>query len=179
MPFQAKQSETMKKQLDAYLDALNEHRTDEAMRLLADDFQLHFSGYNMTIDKNGMADVLGWDKGVNGEVAYENLSVAADSITAVFTERNDFFRLIGIEALQATITYTFDRAGQIVKQTYTPLPDQPSFQQKMQPAIDWARANRPEELDEIYPQNQIHFNQEMGKRWVALLKAWKKATQAE
>jgi len=47
----------------------------------------------------------------------------------------------------------------------------------MQPAVEWARENRPDELNEIYHQNQMQFNQQMGQRWVALLDEWKKATQ--
>lgn len=166
----------MFKQFDAYFEALNSHQIDKTLGFLSNDFELHFTEYDFTIDKAGINDVLGWDKGVNGKVSYEKLVAEGDSITGLFTERNDFFKLVGIEELRATITYTFDSSGMIVKQSYTPLPNQPSFQDYMQPAIEWARTNRPNELTEIYPQNQMQFNQEMAERWVTLLKEWKTTT---
>jgi len=169
----------MRKQFEVYFKTLNDHKIEKTLSFLSDDFHLHFTEYDFTIDKTGLINVLGWDKGVNGKVSYEKLIAEGDSITGVFTERNDFFNLIGIEELKATITYTFDRSGMIVKQTYTPLPNQPSFQDNMRPAIEWARTNRPGELNEIYPQNQMQFNREMAERWVALLKEWKTATQSK
>jgi len=169
------QSETMRTQFEVYFESHNDHEIEKILSFLSDDFELHFTGYDVKIDKNGLVDVLGWDKGVNGKVSHEKLVTKGDSIAGLFTERNDFLKLIGIEELKATITYRFDVSGKIVKQTYTPLPGQPSFQDKMQACIEWARTNRPQELKAIYPQNQMQFNEEMAKRWVILLKEWKTA----
>jgi len=171
------QSETMRKQFEAYFKSHNAHEIEKTLSFLSDDFVLHFTEYDFKIDKEGLVDVLGWDKGVNGNVSYEKLTTNADSITGLFTEQNDFLKLVGIEELKATITYKFDISGKIVRQTYTPLPDQPSFQDKMQLSIEWAKINRPQELNDIYPKNQIQFNEETGKRWVILLKEYK--TQSE
>ena len=107
------------------------------------------------------------------------MTQAFDSIRAIFTERNEFFTLIGIESLKAEITYRFDSSGLISTQTYRVLPDQPSFQIELQPAVEWAKKNRTDELAEIYALNQIQFNEEMGTRWVALLKEWRNATQVD
>jgi hypothetical protein len=172
-------NQTMREQFEAYIEAINNHKIEKSLSFLSDDFQLHFAGSDFSIDKNGMIDVLGWDKGVNGKVSCKNLVVEGDSITGIFTERNDFFKLIGIRELKSKNTYTFDESSLIEKQVYTPLPEQPSFQEKIQPAVTWARKNRPGELEEIYPNNQIQFNEEMAGRWMALLKEWKKATRAE
>jgi len=171
------QSKTMRTQFKVYFESQNHHEIEKTLSFLSEDFELHFTEYDIKIDKKGLVDVLGWDKGVNGKVSHDKLIVKGDSIAGLFTERNDFLKLVGIEELKATITYRFDVSGMIVKQTYTPLPDQPSFQDKMQSCIEWARTNRPQELKEIYPQNQMQFNEEMAKRWVILLKEWKIAIQ--
>lgn len=171
------QSETMKRRFEEYIAALNNHDREKAMAFLAADFQLHFIEYDVQMTKDQMADVMGWDKGVNGVVSYKNLVIEANSVTGLFAEKNDFFKLVGIDVFQAQITYTFNESGMIVNQSYSPLPNQPSFQEKMQPAVAWARENRPDELDEIYDQNQMQFNVETAPRWVALLKEWRLATQ--
>lgn len=171
------QSEIMKKKFEAYVASLNDHNIEKALSFLSEGFHLRFTDYDFIIDKKEIVNVLGWDKAVHGKVSYKNLVGEGDSITALFTEQNDFFKLIGIAGLKAKSTYTFDNSGLIVKQTYTALPNQPSFQEKMQPAIEWARENRPDEINEIYHQNQMQFNLVTGERWLALLKEWKNATQ--
>lgn len=165
----------MKKQFDEYIKALNQHDIEKVLGFLADDFELYFVEFDSSMDKKAYVDVLGWDKGVNGKVTYENLEIEGNTIKGLFTERNQFFDLVDITEMKATITYRFNENGKIVKQSYTALPDQPAFQEKMQPVIEWARAHMPNELEEIYPQNQMIYNEEMGKRWVALLKKWKAA----
>ncbi len=173
----AQQGFSMKDQFEGYIQAVNDHDIDRVMGFLADDFQLHFTEYEMTLSKAQMRDVLGWDKGVNGKVTYDQLKMEADSITGIFTERNEFFKLLGIDSLRAEVKYRFDNSGLISVQTYRALPDQPSFQNELEPAVEWARKNRPDEIAEIYPQDQINFNEEMGRRWVALLKEWRQATR--
>jgi len=160
---------------DIYIKACNNHDIPKILGLFTDDFQLHFTEYDMKLGRDEMKDVLGWDKGVNGRISYHNLTVRGDTVSGVFTERNDFLELLGIEKLQAKKTFTFDKNGLIVEQVYTPLPDQPSFTEKLTAVVEWAEKHRPDELNEIYPDRQILFNQEMGRRWVTLLKEWKKS----
>lgn len=174
-----KQKVSMKDQFNAYVQALNNHEIDRIMSFLSDDFQLHFTEYDMAIGKEAMGDVLGWDKGVNGSVSCDQWQIEEDSVKTIFTERNEFLRLIGIIALRAEITYRFDNSGLISTQIYRLLPGQPSFQKELEPALEWARKHRSGELAEVYPQNQIQFNEEMGMKWVALLKEWRRDTQVE
>ncbi|MDN5202526.1 hypothetical protein QQ008_14155 [Fulvivirgaceae bacterium BMA10] len=170
--------EQLEKKLTRYFKSLNSHHIGEILDFFSEDFQLHFSGYDDTIDKTALKSILAWDKGVNGKVSFQNLVINNELVTIDFTEQNDFFRLIGIKELKATITYAFDPAGKILKQTYTPFPDQPSFQEYMKPAVQWAKSNRQDELNEIYPNDQMIFNEEMAKRWLILLKQWKRASES-
>ena len=168
----------MRKQFEAYLAAVNEHDTDKALSYLSSSFQLKFADYDYVIDKKRFVHVLGWDKGVNGKITCSDLEEEKYSIKGLFSERNDFFQLIGIDALTATMVFWFDQRGLIIRQVYMPLACQPSLKEKLKPAVEWARANRPEELEAIYPQEQMQYNQEMAERWVALLKEWKAAVPA-
>ncbi len=165
----------MQEHFQSYIKALNDHKVEKALDHLSKDFELYFTEYNIKIKKKEYVDVLGWDKGSNGKVEYEDLKLDGNTVTAVFTERNDFLSLIGIESLKATISYKFDDSGKINRQTYTPFPDQPSTQDKLENCISWAKKNRPEALKEVYPNDQLQFNQEMAKKWVALLEDWRSA----
>ncbi|NNE99459.1 MAG: M1 family metallopeptidase [Pyrinomonadaceae bacterium] len=170
-----KQSKNMKTQFEGYFKAINDHEIEKALSFLSDEFQLHFTEFNVNVDKKSYVDVLGWDKGANGRVSYEDLIIEDNTIKGIFTEKNDFLRILRINELKANIAFEFDEFGKISRQIYTPLPNQPSFQEKLQSVVKWARQNRPDELDEIYPQNQMKFNQKMAERWVRLLQEWEKS----
>jgi hypothetical protein len=166
----------MKDVIDTYLEATNHHNIDDALDLLADDFTLDFEGTEFSIRKQDMPDVLGWDKGVNGHVEFDDLRLEGDSVKGQFTERNEFLELLGIKELKSENTFIVDESGRISKQLYKANPGQPSFIEKLQPAIQWARQHRPDVLDRIYPDNQMQYNEEMGTRWVQLLREWRRQT---
>lgn len=98
----------------------------------------------------------------------------------LFAEAKYFLGLSNINKVEgeSKISYRFNLDGLIYRQTYTPLPNQPSFQENMQPAIEWAKRNRTGELREIYREGHMSFNQEMGERWVSLLRQWHEAIEA-
>ncbi len=167
----------MRQTLQAYLQAINDHDIETALSYLSDDFTLVFTESGLTMGKEQMADVLGWDSGANGNVTYDELQVSDNTISSVFTEQNDFLKLIGIREMKARVSFEI-KDGLIRQQHYEALPNQPSFMEKMQPAVDWAARHRKKVLDEIYPGGQLQFNQKMAKRWVALLRQWRDATDA-
>jgi len=171
--------EVILQRFQSYRNALNNHDKEKALTYLAEDFKLVFVDFNMTMTKDQVVDVLGWDVGANGKVTHGELHVSENTISGTFTEQNDFLKLIDIPQLKAKINYKFGEDGLIKKQLYEALPNQPSFLEKMKPAIDWASQYRKEELAIIYPNNQMLFNEKMARRWVALLKDWRKATQQE
>ncbi len=170
--------EALKQRLDAYLDAHRRHDTDAVLSSLADDFQLKFPG-GFAMKKEDLRAALAWDTGVNGSLTYQNLREGENTIRGLFTERNDFFQLLGIEGLQSQQTFRFDQDGLIVEQIYEPIPDQSSWQEAMEPAIGWASQHRSEELVEIYPNNQMIYTEEMAKRWLILLREWRAATDGK
>ncbi len=71
------------------------------------------------------------------------------------------------------MTFRFGDGGEIVEQTYEPLPDQTPWQSALEPAIAWAQTHDPAELAEIYPDGRFVYTAEMAERWLALLRAWR------
>lgn len=174
--FQITENDMIKK-LKAYHTVSNKHLIEETLNYLTNDFELFFIDYEIKVNKEQMKDILGWDKAVNSTSTYRNLRIMGDSITGLFTEKNDFFRLLGKKKHKAIISYHFNDNGLIYKQTYKSLPNQSSYQGSLQKAVHWARQNQSGEIAEIYQNNQLHFNEEMGIRWINLLRKWKKATE--
>jgi len=166
----------MQQTFESYRNALNNHDIEKALSFLAENFKLVFIDFDMTMTKEQVVDVLGWDAGANGKVTHGELQIFENTIASIFSEQNDFLKLIDIPELKAKITYEFGEDGLIEQQLYEALPNQPSFEKRMRPAVEWAMVHRKEELAVIYPNNQMVFNEEMARRWVALLQEWHTAT---
>ena len=166
----------MQQTFESYRNALNNHDVEKSLSFLAEDFKLVFVDFDMTMTKEQVVDVLGWDAGANTKVTHGELQVFENTIASIFSEQNDFLKLIDILELKAKIAYEFGEDGLIKQQLYEALPNQPSFEKRMGPAVEWAMEHRKEELAIIYPNNQMVFNEEMARRWVALLQEWRTAT---
>ncbi len=166
-----------KGQVDAYLAAINMHDIERARSFLASDFRITFVNYGVSLDKEQAREALAWDAGANGHVSFEPSDVQEHAITGVLTEENEFLKLVGIPVLKARTTYRLDEQGLIREQFYELLPGQASLQDAMQPAVAWAEEHRPKELAEIYPDGKMIYSGEMARRWVALLKEWRSATE--
>ncbi|HMB89528.1 MAG TPA: nuclear transport factor 2 family protein [Rhodothermales bacterium] len=165
-----------KDQLDAYVQTVNAHHLDQALALLAEDFRIQFIDYGSSMTKEEVRTALEWDAGTNGHISYEDLEVDGRRVSGMFTEVNDFLTLVGIKALKSRNTYVFDKQGLIREQLYERLPNQRSFQEAMQPAVEWAEQHRGDELAEIYPGNRMIYSREMAQRWVRLLREWRQDT---
>jgi len=46
----------------------------------------------------------------------------------------------------------------------------------LNPALGWIRQHHPEELQEIYRDDNPVFNRDSAKRWTELLREWREAT---
>ncbi len=158
-----------------YRAALNDHDIETALSLLAKDYQLRFAGTEVLLSKADLPRILGWDRGVNGHIEWD-IKGDAEALTFEGRETNDFFELLGIAHLRFRTTFRLDVKGRIIEQSYETLPAQVSTEEAMKPAVQWAQRNRPAELREIYPDGRMIYTEDMGRRWVALLREWASET---
>lgn len=90
-------------------------------------------------------------------------------------EENDFTRLLDFAGWETKLILRFTGDGKIKEELVILLGSGPSFEEKFQPALDWLGANYPDDLAEIYPNDQFVFSGENARRWIALLREWRKA----
>ncbi len=160
-----------------YFDALSAHDLDRAAARLADDFEMRFEAGGFVMDKPAMLAALGWDVGANGSFAYQFAAGDGETVRARIVERNEFLELIGLEPLEADMTFAV-RDGKITRGTYAAAgasADPGAVSAALAPAVAWARAHRPDELEAIYPDGSIRYSRQSAERWVALLKDWRAA----
>ncbi len=155
-----------------YRAAINKHDIETAMSLLAEDYKLRFVGTEFVVSKDSLPRMLGWDTGVNGHVEWEIAKDKTSPLTFEGRETNDFFQLLGISHLRFRAVFRVNVDGKIIEQLYEIHPNQPSWEEAIKPAVAWASQHRLGEVQEIFPNGQIVYTEEMGRRWVALLGEW-------
>lgn len=158
----------------AYLDAVNRHDVDQAMRHLSDGFRLEFAG-GPSMAKADMASMLGWDAGVEGRVGWEIVAEEASEVVVEGQETNEFFRLLDVGHLRFRSRFRVDDDGRITHQRHEVQSLGDRYGEVLAEAVAWAQEHEPEELAEIYPQGRLIHSEAMGRRWVALLRRWRKA----
>lgn len=159
--------------VNRYLSAVDRHDIDAALALLADDFELRFRG-GPTMDREALARAMGWDVGTQGSLEWEVVSEEGAEITVEGTETNEFLRLLGVPPLPFRSRFTVNEDRLIEHQLYEVDWSGVSMEDELAPAVRWAEEHAPGELAEIYPGRKLVYTEEMGRRWVALLKRWKK-----
>ena len=159
--------------VELYRAALNNHDIETAMSFLAEEYKLRFVGTEFVMSKADLPPILGWDSGVNGHVDWDVAKGEAEALTFEGRERNDFFMLLGIAHLRFRSTFRLDGNSKIIEQLYETYSDQPSWEEAIKPAIEWASRHRPAKLAEVYPEGQMIYTEEAARRWVELLREWR------
>jgi hypothetical protein len=159
-----------------YVRATNRHDATGVLSCLADDFVFTDAGSTFRIAKHDLLPVLAWDASVNGRARFRSLAGNRTSATVVVTERNDFYRLLGIRPQSYRARFTV-RGGVIHEEVIEEMIKQgPTVAEALPPVVAWARVHRPEGLGMIYHDGQPIYDGESAMRWVALLRAWREST---
>lgn len=167
-----------KEAVKGYLEAANGHDTGGALDHLHDEFELQFVK-GPTLDKAAIGRAMGWDIGTEGVRSWRIVSETGDEVVVEGEETNQFLQLLGSEPLKFRSEFRVDDQGLIMSQRYEVEWLSPSVEESLKPAIAWADVHAPEELAEVYPDGKLVYTEAMGRRWVALLKAWRSSTRSE
>jgi hypothetical protein len=160
----------------SFFGAIEKHDTEGALDLLAEDFVFRSSDSKFRIDKRQFRDVIEFDSAVNSKARYLVEDERDGSITLVVTESNDFLRLIGIREQKLRVTFVI-RGGKIQEEVLRELLHEgPSYQQAMEPLVEWAKLNRPEAFAKVFGATGAKFTGETAPIWLSLARAWRQAT---
>lgn len=161
--------------LTSYFEHRNRHDNEGALAHLAEGFEIHFVG-GPTLTKQESSESLGWDTGANGRADWEIVEHTDDSIVVEGTETNDFLELLEVPAIHFQSVYWFTEHGLITRQRYRADWGDVRVQDAMEPAIEWAREHAPDQLKQAYPGGRMVYTEDAARRWVALLRRWRRAT---
>lgn len=158
----------------AYLAASERGDVSEAESFLAPGARFwreEKTGPGQLIDRRSPA--AGWDDELHTSLTCRDLTVVGSAVGGICDERNDFYRLLGIDAMRVRLTTWFDGQDRILEQFLEPLPDNPDFDALIVPVLDWAEEHRPQDLAALFPDERLERNRDTAQRWRALLEAWR------
>ena len=178
---QSEEEEIMLEKVNAYFVAWNNQGfTSPAFRGFTKD-----TSYTWHTEKKGEGSMSifnpnsgwkQWDKAMNGVYTFENIDINthARTITGDFTETTDFLKAIGMpEGFSAKITYWYNKDFQITGKLYGWSPDNRSMATMVKPMADWAKANNPELIEQVYPNESFTPSTENAKIWKQIIANYK------
>jgi hypothetical protein len=118
----------------------------------------------------------GWDAYFHTKNTYSEWTQGRDSVTASGEEMNDFYRLIERSPTRFRATWWLDAPGRIAGFLYEPrgavVPGD-----RFAEAKDWARREKPSELEYLMPNGRIDPSGDRPQRFRALLEEWRRAAK--
>lgn len=122
----------------------------------------------------------GWDEEMHTTTDYDSIWYDAkeNAIRGYFYENNDFYELLGKTPTKSLRTFWFneeDKIHEILRYWIPEVNTETSVHIK--PIQEWAVVNAPEEIEALYPNGRIQPSAENARRWKALIKRYKEATQ--
>jgi hypothetical protein len=156
-----------------YVNAVNARDVDKAVSLFAETVTLTGPGRETRLDKNGVREMLGWDAATHASVNYEDLVWDGDVVRGSFTERNDFYALLGLAEHRFRLVFRFE--DDLIREIRL-VPDEASgstVSDALEPFLAWASSRHPETLETIYPGGEFVYDADSAEKWLALLREWR------
>lgn len=157
-----------------YIEAVNRHDMPRALAHLHEDFVFREARRRIGMDLEAMRDLLAWDAVIHSQARPESFELDRNRVVGVFNETNDLYQGLGIAATRCRLTFRLEE-GRIREQVIEHLPTEgPSFDEALQPFLDWAGQYDPAALDTLLPGGEIEFRPDLARRWMELIERWKR-----
>ena len=116
-----------------------------------------------------------WDEEMHSETDYDSIWFDNDenAIKGYFYENNDFYSLIGKPPTKTLRTYWFNNENKIEEILMYWIPEENKTSSVyLKPILDWAHINYPNEIKNIYPNNEIKPSKENARIWKTIIKKY-------
>lgn len=157
----------------AYQEAVNAGDIDQVMSLYAEDARFRVPGL---FDLQGPEELRGlaqYDRALNTTLEFSQMEARGDTVFCRAKETNDWIETADIGELYYEGIIVVRRGRiEVIEASFTPETDR-AFRRVMMPLMEWARAERPEELAELMPQGEFVYTAENAKSYLSLLREFK------
>jgi hypothetical protein len=112
-----------------------------------------------------------WDEFFHSKTDLREWSVSGNAVSATVYETNDFYQLLEWTPIPYRMTWWLDDSGRISGAMVQS--GKGKATSRMQEFREWAKSNRPEELEYLMPNGRIDPTGDRPERWKAILTEWR------
>jgi len=157
-----------------HIKAVNSDDIKKNQTFFADDIVFEPDANTKLFGKGQLRNLMEWDVVNNARLTIKDLKVEGNTVIANLTEKDEGWRLLGIEELPFTATYEFQgRLIGKVKLEFTP-ESWKMFEDKFKPFAKWARQEHPQEYGRMAKGG---YSAEGAQLYLSLAKEWRDKTQ--
>jgi ketosteroid isomerase-like protein len=158
-----------------HLAAVNNDDIEKNMTYFTDDAVFEPDAATKLSGKAQVRQLMEWDVANNAELFIKDLKVKGNTVIAELTEKNEGWKLLGID-IPYSATYEFrGRYIRRVKLVFSP-ESWKMFEDKFGPFAEWAKRTHPEEYQRM---NQAGYSAEGSRFFLSLAKEWRDQTSTE
>jgi hypothetical protein len=156
-----------------HIKAVNNNDVKKNLTYFTDDCVFEISDETKLTGKGQLRGLMESDVVSMVRLTIDDIKVDGSTVVANLTEKNEGYRLLGIEALPLRAIYTF-RGRLLEKVTLESTPESNRlYNEKFKPYAEWARRERPEEFDK---EEKGGYTAENARLFLSLLKDWRDKT---
>jgi ketosteroid isomerase-like protein len=158
-----------------HIAAVNNDDIEKNLTFLTDDAVFEPDPSTKLSGKAQVRNLMEWDVANNAELSFKDLKVKGNTVIAELTERNEGWRLLGID-IPFTATYEFEgRQIRRVKLEFSP-EGRKMFEDKFEPFADWAKQAHPQEYRKM---SEAGYSAEGARLFLSLAKEWREKPDTE
>ncbi len=160
-----------------YQHAYNSHDLGQLLPLLAEDATFELAGTFGLKGKDDVRRAAEYDFALHIHMTIDRVAPKGDTVFCELIEMNDWLEAAGIEEAYYSAKFVF-RKGLITHIAGDPTPEtQKAFSQVLDPLMEWASRERPEQLAEMMPEGKFIYDAQSAQKSLALLQEWQEATE--
>lgn len=158
----------------AYQEAHNAHDVEQAMSYFAPNIRFEMAGLWVREGFEEIKVMEEWDAVVGGKIAFGDPKVRSGRFECKAKEINDWFDVVGIEAVfYESYRFEFEN-GRIsrIRAKISPKSEM-AIDKVINRIMRWALDARPDDIQNIIPRGQFNYGKEQAEGWMTLVKEWK------
>ena len=162
--------------VQSYEQAHNRQDVGAVMAMCADDIRFENVGSWVKVGKDDVRLLEEYCAAINHSVSLHGFSASEETVSCRALERNDFYRLMGINEVERTSCHFSFRQGLIAEQRVEVAPKSgEALSAAWPPMIAWVSRERGEVLARLMPQGEFVYSAESARAWLALLQEWRQS----
>jgi hypothetical protein len=164
---------------ERYFRAHNSRDLDSVGALLTEDAEFELAGVWTIRGREQVLRLAQWDAALNTRLEPAELQAEGGTVSCRLTERNDWFRAVGIEEIRYERGELHMVGGRVARIRAVMDPEGfGAIAEVLGRITKWAKQACSDELSALMPAGQFQYNGPNARRWLMLLARWCEARES-